>query len=158
MGVSISTPRELNFQGGFIVSEPGAKAVEARPKRKSSAVSSGRRLFVEGDANSPWSRRFRDLCAGHTSDLGGREALSEAQASLIRRASALECELERMEGQMSAGVAVDLDVFARAASHLRRILESLGLERKARPVQSFEEYRRRHAQQIGAPQKREESQ
>ena len=54
--------------------EPGPK----KPKRKSSAVTSGRRLFVEGDGRSPWSRRYRDLIAGHVSDLGGHDTLSEA--------------------------------------------------------------------------------
>jgi len=39
---------------------------------------------------------------------------------LIRRASAIEIELERMEGLLSAGGLVDLDVFTRSASHLRR--------------------------------------
>jgi hypothetical protein len=78
--------------------------------------------------------RFGDLAAGHVSDLGGRDLLSEAQMSLIRRASAIECELEQMEGQLSKGESVDLDTFTRAASHLRRILEALGLKRVPKDV------------------------
>jgi len=35
---------------------------------------------------------------------------------------------------MSQGEAVNLDSFGRAASHLRRILESIGLRRKPRDV------------------------
>ena len=57
--------------------------------------------------------------------------LSEAQFSLIRRASAIECELEVLEGRLSRGEQVDLDSYGRGASHLRRILETLGLERHA---------------------------
>lgn len=113
--------------------EPGPK----KPKRKSSAVTSGRRLFVEGDGRSPWSRRYRDLIAGHVSDLGGHDTLSEAQKSLIRRASAIECELEQMEGQLSLGEEVDLDVFTRSSSHLRRIFETLGIERRAKDITSL---------------------
>jgi hypothetical protein len=105
-----------------------------RAKRPRSAVTSGRKLFVEGDPNSAWSRRYRDLVRGHISDLGGREMLSEAQLSLVKRAAALACELEQMEGRMSLGQQVDIDRFGRAASHLRRILEALGLERRARDV------------------------
>ena len=60
--------------------------------------------------------------------------LSEAQLALCKRAAGLECELEQMEGRMSQGVEVDLDRYGRAASHLRRILETLGLERKQRNV------------------------
>ena len=107
---------------------------EGRPKKQRSAVTNGRRMFVEGDGRSPWSRRYRDLIAGHVSDLGGSEALSEAQMSLVRRASAIECELEQMEGRLSQGEAIDLDVFTRSASHLRRILETLGIERVARDI------------------------
>jgi hypothetical protein len=105
-----------------------------RAKRPRSAVTSGRKLFVQGDPNSAWARRFHDLVQGHVSDLGGRLNMSEAQAALAKRAAGLECELEQMEGRMSLGEQVDLDRYGRAASHLRRILESLGLERKARDV------------------------
>jgi hypothetical protein len=135
------------------VSEAGSNGVGTRPKRtgarakrSNSAVTSGRRLFVEGDGNSAWSRRYRDLVAGHVSDLGGREALSEAQISLCRRASAIECELEQMEGKLSLGEEVDLDKFTRAAGHLRRILETLGVTRQARDVTpSLERYIRERA-------------
>ena len=66
--------------------------------------------------------------------MGGRDTLSEAQLSLVRRAAALECELEAQEARMSQGEPVNLDSFGRAASHLRRILESIGLRREARDV------------------------
>jgi hypothetical protein len=108
----------------------------ARPKgkRPRSAVTSGRKQFVFGNPNSAWSRRFHDLVVGHIGDMGGRDRLSEAQLALAKRAAGLECELERIEGRMSRGEEVDLDRYGRAASHLRRLLESLGLERKPRNV------------------------
>jgi hypothetical protein len=106
----------------------------ARAKRPRSAVTSGRKLFVTGDSNSAWARRFHDLVHGHISDLGGRPIMSEAKFALCKRAAGLECELEQMEGRMSLGEEVSLDSYGRAASHLRRILETLGLERKARDV------------------------
>jgi hypothetical protein len=99
-----------------------------------SKVTNGKCLFVTGNGNSPWARRWRDLVAGHISDLGGPSQLSEAQISLVKRASAVECELEAMEGKLSLGEPINLDIFTRSASHLRRILESLGLERKAKLV------------------------
>jgi hypothetical protein len=91
-------------------------------------------LWITGDSNSAWSRRYHDLIQGHVSDLGGRSNISEAQCALCKRAAALECELEQLEGRMSLGEQVDLDKFGRAASHLRRILEVLGLRRQARDV------------------------
>src|ERR1700736_4456644 len=102
--------------------------------RTRSRVTTGRKVFVEGDGNSRWARRYRDLIAAHCQDLGGVDLLSEAQLSLIRRASAIELELEQAEGKLSMGEAVDLDSFTRAASHLRRLFETLGLDRKARDV------------------------
>ena len=106
---------------------------DPRPyERLRSAVTNGTRLFVEGSMLSAWTRRYADLVAGHCSDYGGRETLSEAQFSLIRRA--IEVELETLEGRLSRGESVNLDHYGRGASHLRRILESLGLERKARNV------------------------
>jgi hypothetical protein len=67
--------------------------------RARSAATTGRRAFVVGDGNSRWARRYRDLTAAHVSDLGGVDLLSQAQLSLIRRASAIEVELEQMEGK-----------------------------------------------------------
>jgi hypothetical protein len=106
----------------------------ARAKRPRSAVTSGRRQFVTGNPNSAWARRFHDLIQGHVSDLGGRSIMSEAQFALCKRAAGLECELEQMEGRMSQGEEISLDAYGRAASHLRRILETLGLQRRARDV------------------------
>jgi hypothetical protein len=106
----------------------------ARAKRPRSAVTSGRKAFIAGDPNSAWARRFHDLVQGHISDLGGRPIVSEARFALCKRAAGLECELEQMEGRMSLGEEINLDSYGRAASHLRRILETLGLERKARDV------------------------
>jgi hypothetical protein len=55
-----------------------------------SAVKNGSKLLLDGSGTSAWSRRYADLIAGHASDMGGPEMLSEAQLSLIRRAVTLE--------------------------------------------------------------------
>src|ERR1700730_8854930 len=102
--------------------------------RTRSRVTTGRRGFVEGDGNSRWARRYRDLIAAHCQDLGGIDLLSEAQLSLIRRASAIELELEQAEGKLSMGEAIDLDSFTRAASHLRRLFETIGIKRQPRDL------------------------
>jgi hypothetical protein len=112
----------------------GKRSGARAKKRPRSAVTSGRRLFVDGDPNSAWARRFHDLVGNHAANLGGIDVLSSAQLSLIRRASAIEVELEQQEGQLSRGEPVDLDKFARAASHLRRIHETLGIKRVPRDI------------------------
>ena len=60
------------------------------------------------------------------------DALSEARLSLIRRAATLELQLEQLECAMSEGKDVDIEGYGRVASHLRRILEAIGVERKPR--------------------------
>jgi hypothetical protein len=106
----------------------------SRLKRPRSAVTSGRTLLLGADSNSAWSRRYHDLLVGHVGDAGGRDLVSEAKLSLIRRAAALECEIERMEARLSRDENVDLDCFGRLCGHLRRIFETIGVERRQRDV------------------------
>jgi hypothetical protein len=104
------------------------KAVRAR-----SSISNGRKLLIANGATA-WGRRFSDLVADHAQDLGGVDGLTEAQIGLIRRAAAIECELERREALMASGAAVDLDEFSRSSGHLRRLWETLGLRRVSKDV------------------------
>lgn len=115
---------------------PSSKAKVAAPRKTCgrSAISNGRKLLIS-DNRTVWARRFHDLCADHAQDLGGVDNLSEAQIGLLRRAAAIECELERKEAQLAAGEEVNLDEFCRAASHARRLWETLGLARKPREKQ-----------------------
>jgi hypothetical protein len=98
-------------------------------------VTNGTRVLLDGAGNSAWTRRYRDLVAGHVADLGGLDLLSEAQIALIRDAAAMEIELEEMRGRMSRGEETNLDLYGRIAGHRRRILETLGVKRQPRPVQ-----------------------
>jgi hypothetical protein len=107
--------------------------------RQKSAVTNGKRMFVEaGDGNGPWARRMRDVIELHISDLGGLENASEAERSIIRRAATLTIELERLEAKFSTlpngPRAEDLDLYQRASNSLRRLLESIGIQRRPRDV------------------------
>jgi hypothetical protein len=89
------------------------------------------------DGRSPWVRRCKDIISEAIADLGGFDNTSAAERSIVRRAATLSVELERMERQFAlAGEASadDLDVYQRVANSLRRLLESVGLERRARTV------------------------
>jgi hypothetical protein len=106
-----------------------------RSARASSKATTGKRMFAEGgDGRSLWGRRWRDLVLAHIGDLGGPELLSEAQISICRRISAMECELEAMEARMSAGVPIDPDQYGRLAGRLCRMFELIGIHRLARPI------------------------
>jgi hypothetical protein len=62
-------------------------------RRIRSAVTNGTRAYVEGDGNSPWARRQRDLVALLADGAGGAEHISAAKLSLCDRTAALETEL-----------------------------------------------------------------
>ena len=114
--------------------ERGSARQKRRPR---SAITSGRQLFSGGNPNSAWSRRYADLCSHHIQDISrgiGRDVLSEAQLSLIRRAASIETELEKLDALLSLGEAVNLNEYGRATSHLRRLFEVLGVERKPRDL------------------------
>ena len=102
--------------------------------------------LIDGDGRSAWARRMRDLIALHLSDLGGEDAVSEAEKSIVRRVATLTVELERMESNFAeAGEASPehLDLYQRVSNSMRRMLETVGLQRRAKPVESLQEYLRK---------------
>src|SRR5215831_9350490 len=110
-------------------------------KRRAICGNPALRLFVEGgDLRSPWSIRWKNLILAHMSDLGGAEVLSEAQISICKRASAMECELEFLEARMSEGRDVDLDQYGRLAGRLCRMFEIIGIKRLAKPLDPLSEF------------------
>jgi hypothetical protein len=112
-------------------------AVVHRKDRQKSRITNGSALLPGVDGRSPWVRRCKDVIASHLSDLGGVDNCSAAERSIIRRAAVLTTELERMESKFAlAGEASadDLDAYQRCANSLRRLLEAVGLQRRARDV------------------------
>lgn len=112
-------------------------AVASMSPTARSRISNGSSLLPGVDGRSTWVRRLRDLIALHLSDLGGDDAVSEAERSIVRRIATLTVELERMEGGFAlAGEALpgQIDLYQRTANSLRRLLEAIGLERRARDV------------------------
>lgn len=106
-------------------------------KRQRSKVANGTQLVPGVDQRSVWVRRAKELISDHIADLGGADNTSAAERSIVRRASVLTVELERLEqkfalaGQASAD---DLDLYQRTAGNLRRLLEAVGLQRRAKNV------------------------
>ena len=110
------------------------------PSRQRSRITNGRLLPGDMDQRSAWVRRAKDVIASHLSDLGGEDNTSAAERSLVRRASILTVELERLEAQFAAAGAArpeDLDLYIRGSGNLRRLLESVGLQRRAKEIGKF---------------------
>jgi hypothetical protein len=99
-----------------------------------SRVSNGNVLLPGVDQRSTWVRRCKDVLASHLSDVPDASA---AERSIIRRASVLTVELERMERQFALNEQAspdELDAYQRCSNSLRRLLEAVGLQRRARAV------------------------
>jgi hypothetical protein len=116
-------------------SERTRGAEPKRPKGRS-RVTNGTSIFADKgvDKRSLWARRFVDLYHLHCDDLGGLDSLSEAQRSLVRRAVSIEVELEKLENDLARGEQVDMTIYLPSANALRRLLETLGIERKTKTV------------------------
>jgi len=80
----------------------------AGPKQGRSRITNGTRFLHDVDGRSPWVRRCKDIIAAHLSDLGGADNASAAERSIIRRASVLTVELERLEAQFAVAGEADL--------------------------------------------------
>jgi hypothetical protein len=127
---------------------------KAKPKRKSitrnsvrstrlfkasarSRITNGSTILANVDGRTFWVRRFRDLNSLLLSDQGGDDNVTEPRRMLVRRAACLAVELERREAVIAeTGEATDaqIEVYGRTANTLRRLLQTLGLERRARDV------------------------
>jgi hypothetical protein len=133
--------------------------LQRRIGHNSSQVTKNLRMFVDphADGRSMWARRWNDLVLMHANDLGGFDMLSEAQLSICKRAAALECQLESLEGKMSTGEAIDVDQYARLARTLARLFELIGIKRLARPIAPEDELARALNGYAGGPVDDDES-
>jgi hypothetical protein len=106
----------------------------AEPIRAQRSKVTNGRLLVGVDGRSPWIRRCKDVIRAHLSD---KPDATAAEQAIIRRAAVLIVELERLERQFALAGEADpetLDLYGRVAGNMRRLLESVGLDRRAKDV------------------------
>ncbi|WP_201038950.1 hypothetical protein [Sphingobium yanoikuyae] len=84
------------------------------------------------DARSITFRRYREILASLIADMGGDP--TEAQSQIARRAASLSIWCEDQDTAAANGTPIDIGAYTTASNSLRRLLESLGLERKQRNV------------------------
>lgn len=102
-----------------------------------SRVTNGRTVLPGVDNRTERMRRLRDLIGQHVADLGGEDQVTSAEMAIIRRACTLMVELELLEvrfAEAGEASADQLDLHSRVSGNLRRLLESLGLQRRPRRV------------------------
>jgi hypothetical protein len=118
-------------------SPPDRPAFARQKDARRSRITNGSALLPGVDGRSAWIRRCKDIIAQHLSDLGGEDNTSAAERSIIRRASVMTVELEQLEAKFAAAGSAEreeLDLYQRTAGNLRRLLEAIGLQRRARDV------------------------
>jgi hypothetical protein len=114
-----------------------SRTKDAKPQpAQRSAVTNGRRLFVEGDQRSAWARRCKDIVGDLAADAGGAETMPTGKMLIARMAAVMATELEQMAARFSEGEREpgDLDLFQRTSNSMVRHLSAIGLERVAKDV------------------------
>ena len=108
--------------------------VERHPSKQKSRITNGSALLPGVDQRSAWVRRAQDVLSQHLAD---KPDATAAEQAIIRRAAVLIVELERLERQFALAGEADayaLDLYGRVAGNMRRLLEAVGLERRARDI------------------------
>lgn len=107
-----------------------------RSRHFQSRVTKGKELLPGVDGRTRWARRLHDLVANHVQDLGGPKHVTQSQFALIRAAATTTIILEKWELQFATEQNVniaDLLGYQTTLNSLRRVLETLGLNRVAPP-------------------------
>jgi len=105
-------------------------AVDAPPKRAKTRL----RTLDDLDNRTRAAQYAHRLVAGLESDLGGASEITVGQRELIKRAALLGAFIEDHEARWLRNEAVAIDDYLAAINAQRRVLTTLGLDRRARDV------------------------
>jgi hypothetical protein len=109
--------------------------VQTKPEF-STGITPGKLPNVDGRT---WpARRYRELVACMSSDLGGE--LSTCKAAIVCRAASLMTWCEQQEAEHANSGKLDIQVYTTAVNSLRRLLADIGLERIARDVPDLKDW------------------
>ena len=131
----------------------------ARPRR--ARFVAGIELPRVPDARRLPAKRFRALVESFALDLGGADALTEADRILIRQAAGLVLRAETLQAQIANGEPVAVDDLVRVNSEARRaigMLKAKAVKSKPSGATALQEYlaSRSAAQAVESPEANEE--
>ena len=105
------------------------------PKRRCRARGSVRLMTIEHlDGRTRAAHHVRLLRDNLESDLSGGADLTTGQRQLIQRAAVLGALIEHTEAKWSIGEPIEINEYLAAINAQRRVLATLGLERRSRDV------------------------
>jgi hypothetical protein len=126
-------------------SPPHRRKVALTKSRVRSMISNGSCLLSpEIDQRGPLVRRLKDLINDHVSDLGGMDNISSSERALVHRASMMVLLTEAIETKFILGnlkiKPYELADYVKTVGALRRVLATLGLQRRAKSIPSLKDY------------------
>jgi len=86
------------------------------------------------DRRSLEFKRYEEVRSAVIRDLGGEDVVSTAEAQITDKAAFIAMTLEQMQITALSGEAIDLQRYGELTDRLRRLLESVGLSRRAKDV------------------------
>ncbi len=101
-----------------------------KPNARATQIKNEAAIIAGVRQTSTYVRRFKELLADYLSDISNA---TTAERSILRRAIVIEIELEHLETKFAGNgeaTKTDLDLYGRTAGNLRRLLESVGLQRR----------------------------
>lgn len=90
------------------------------------------RTLNDIDGRTAAYRRFVELVAAYTSDLGSD--LTTAESAIVQRVVSLQVWLEDAEASYAKAGDLDIATYTTASNALRRLLQDIGLQRRSRDV------------------------
>ena len=111
--------------------------VESAPGASPKAGVKAKMLTLDAlDGRTAAAKLVRSVIDAIAVDLGGIDTLSEGKRQLVQRAAVLGALIEEHEARWLVGEPFDAAEYPAAINAQRRVLTSLGLERRARDVPS----------------------
>jgi hypothetical protein len=105
------------------------------PRQTRTRKGKARLLTIDGlDARTAAAKAARQLIDSLTADKGGDDQLSAGERQLVHRAALTGAIVADFEARWVAGEPIPLNEYLSAVNVQRRVLATLGLERRARPV------------------------
>jgi hypothetical protein len=115
------------------MSNLSSQQVARHLKQGRSRVTNGSRTLIGVKGSSKYGRRYRDLIALYTAEVGG--VLTQFEMAMVKQAAALAIQSEMMQAAIINGESVNSDDLIRLSSEVRRILaEIAGKAGKRKPA------------------------
>ena len=109
-------------------------------KRFRTKLANGRAVLDGIDGRSWIARRYREIAAALSVDLGGD--LTEAQKQLVRSAAGLVVLRERLDVEAANDRPIDYQEYCTISNSLRRVLRDIGLRRIPKDITPLDDQAR----------------